>query len=115
MLAIFAIAGLVFVAVSFATWSRPSVLGLTGPTGDWQTARGVLFGFVDPRTARLLAVGMVFSTASRQHPDLCLSAQGLERCLDFGRGRTWSAVWREEIKRQSAPTAGRRSRGELPG
>ena len=44
MLAIFAIAGLVFVAVSFATWSRPAVLGFTGNTDHWQTARGVLFG-----------------------------------------------------------------------
>ena len=44
MLAIFAIAGCAFVVVSFVTWSRPAVLGFTGPTDHWQTARGVLFG-----------------------------------------------------------------------
>jgi hypothetical protein len=44
MAVILAIAGFVAVVVSFTTWARPAVLGFTGNTDHWRTARGVLFG-----------------------------------------------------------------------
>jgi hypothetical protein len=44
MLTIFALVGFILVVLSFATWSRPSTLGLTQASDSYKSARGIAFG-----------------------------------------------------------------------
>jgi hypothetical protein len=44
MLIIFALVGFILVLLSFATWSRPSTLGLTQASDSYKSARGIAFG-----------------------------------------------------------------------
>jgi hypothetical protein len=44
MLFIFPLVGLVLVLLSFATWSRPSTLGLTQTPDSYKTGRSIAFG-----------------------------------------------------------------------
>jgi hypothetical protein len=44
MLIILALIGLILVLLSFATWSRPSTLGLTQAPDSYKLARGIALG-----------------------------------------------------------------------
>ena len=81
MVAIFAFAGLVFVAASLATWSRPAALGFKGDTDRWQAARGVLFAL----WTLALPVYSLWEWSYQPRPDN-LQAYAYQH-------KVWSDVW----------------------